>query len=52
VNEHKKNLIKLIEQASHRYSTCQVFGDFAEMAALSISNNIRLDNIAIQEGGA
>jgi type I restriction-modification system DNA methylase subunit len=40
VNEHKKNLIKLIEQASYRHSTWQVFSDFVEMAALSISNSV------------
>jgi type I restriction-modification system DNA methylase subunit len=40
MNEHKKNLIKLIEQASYRHSTWQVFSDFVELAALSISNSV------------
>lgn len=40
MNEHKKNIIKLIEQASYRHSTWQVFSDFVELSALSISNRV------------
>lgn len=44
---HKGNLINLIEQASYRYSTYQVFSDFIELASLSISNSI--DKTKFQE---
>jgi type I restriction-modification system DNA methylase subunit len=40
MNEHKKNIIKLIEQASYRHSAWQVFSDFVELSALSISNSV------------
>jgi type I restriction-modification system DNA methylase subunit len=40
MNEHKRNIIKLIEQASYRHSSWQVFSDFVEMVALSISNSV------------
>lgn len=40
INKHKQNLIKLIQQASYNHSTWQVFSDFVEMAALSISNTV------------
>jgi type I restriction-modification system DNA methylase subunit len=38
--QHKKNLIKLIEQVSYRHSTWKVFSDFVELASLSISNSV------------
>ncbi len=39
---HRRNLIKLIEKAAYRHDTWQVFSDFVEMAALSISNSVDL----------
>ena len=35
-----KSLVKLIEQAAYRHSVWQVFSDFLEMSAVSISNSI------------
>ena len=35
-----KSLVKLIEQAAYRHSVWQVFSDFLEMSAISISNSI------------
>lgn len=37
---HRKNLIKLIEASGYRHSSWQVFSDFVEMAAISISNAV------------
>jgi len=37
---HEREIIKLIEQASRRYGIHQVFNDFLEMAAISISNTV------------
>jgi len=39
---HRRNLIKLIEKVAYRHSTWQVFSDFVEMSALSISNSVDL----------
>jgi hypothetical protein len=36
--DHKRELIKLIQQAAHSRSIYQVFNDFLEMSAISISN--------------
>jgi len=49
MNEHKKNLIKLIEKAAYRFSTWEVFSDFIEMAAISISNSIDLSHYVARE---
>lgn len=37
---HKKELIKLIQQLSHKYGSWQVFEDFLAMSAYSISNSV------------
>jgi hypothetical protein len=37
---HPKELVKLIQQMSHRHHTLDVFSDFVELSALSISNAI------------
>ena len=39
---HRRNLIKLIEKAAYRHSTWQVYSDFVEMSAISISNSVDL----------
>ncbi|MGE4043404.1 MAG: N-6 DNA methylase [Acetobacteraceae bacterium] len=38
--DHRKALLKLIQQTAHRHSTWQVFSDFCELGALSISNAV------------
>ena len=38
--DYKKELIKHIEALRYKYSTWQVFSDFVEMAAISISNSV------------
>lgn len=40
VIDYKKELIKHIEALRYKYSTWQVFSDFVEMAAISISNSV------------
>ncbi len=40
--EHQKDLVKLITGLAYRHSQWQVFADFVEMAALSLSNAIDL----------
>lgn len=42
VKEHQKELVKLITGLSHRHGQWQVFADFVEMGALSISNAVDL----------
>lgn len=37
---HRKNLIKLIEANGRQHGTWQVFSDFVEMAAISLSNAV------------
>ncbi len=37
-NPHSKELVKLIERVSYRHASWQVFSDFIEMAAISLSN--------------
>jgi hypothetical protein len=37
---HRKNLIKLIQTSCHRHDAWQVFSDFVEMSAISISNSV------------
>src|SRR5471032_718428 len=37
---HPKELVKLIQQMNHRHHTLDVFSDFVELSALSISNAI------------
>lgn len=37
---HRKNLIKLIQTNSHRHDSWQVFSDFVEMSAISLSNAV------------
>jgi hypothetical protein len=37
---HRKALIKLIQQTGYRHSTWDVFSDFCEMSAISISNAV------------
>lgn len=39
---HRKNLIKLLEQASRRHHLWEVFGDFIEMSALAMANSVDL----------
>lgn len=39
-NPHSKELIKLIEQVSYRHASWQVFSDFIEIAAISLSNPV------------
>lgn len=39
---HRKNLIKLIEANGHKHGHWQVFSDFVEVAAISISNAVDL----------
>lgn len=39
---HRKNLIKLLEQASRRRHLWEVFGDFIEMGALAMANSVDL----------
>src|SRR5476649_1763772 len=39
-SNHPKELVKLIQQMSHRHHTLDVFSDFVELSALSISNAI------------
>ena len=39
---HRKNLIKLIQTNSHRHDSWQVFSDFVEMSAISLSNAVDL----------
>jgi hypothetical protein len=40
MNQHGNNIIKLIEKLGYRHATWQVFSDFVEMAAISISNAV------------
>ncbi len=40
--DHQKALVKLITELSYRHSQWQVFSDFVEMGALSISNAVDL----------
>src|SRR5690606_21210256 len=46
---HRKNLIKLLEQASRRRHLWDVFGDFVEMAALAVANSIDKAQFAQRE---
>lgn len=46
---HGKALVKLIEQLRYKHSTWQVFSDFVEMAALSVSNSVDLAQHAARE---
>jgi hypothetical protein len=39
---HRKNLIKLLEEASRRRHLWEVFGDFIEMGALAMANSVDL----------
>ena len=39
-DDHRKNLIKLIERSSYRHAKWDVFSDFCELAAISISNAV------------
>jgi hypothetical protein len=41
---HRKALIKLIEQNTYRHDSWRVFGDFVEMAAISLSNSVDLSH--------
>lgn len=38
--DNKKEIIKLISNLGYRHSTWQVFSDFVEMAAISLSNSV------------
>lgn len=38
--DHKKNMVKLFEKLAYRYSTWEVFSDFLEMAAITLSNSV------------
>lgn len=38
-DQHKKALIKLIDQAAYRFDRWRVFSDFVEMAAISLANS-------------
>lgn len=46
---HRKNLIKLIQAFAYRYDRWQVFGDFVEMSAISISNAVDLAQFVRRE---
>lgn len=46
---HRKALIKLLNQASHRHHLWEVFGDFIEMAALALANSCDLTQRASRE---
>lgn len=46
---HRKALIKLIEQNSYRHDRWRVFGDFVELAAISLSNAVDLSQRAARE---
>jgi hypothetical protein len=39
---HRRNLIKLLEEASRRRHLWEVFGDFIEMGALAMANSVDL----------
>ncbi|MEH6566210.1 MAG: N-6 DNA methylase [Halopseudomonas sp.] len=39
---HRKALVKLLQQASHRHHLWEVFGDFIEMAAIALANSTDL----------
>ena len=39
---HRKALIKLLNQASHRHHLWEVFGDFIEMSAIALANSTDL----------
>lgn len=38
--DHKNKLIKLIEKAAYRHGTWEIFSDFVEIAAITISNSV------------
>lgn len=46
---HRKNLIRLIQACAYRYDRWQVFSDFVEMSAISISNAVDLAQFAGRE---
>jgi len=45
--DHQQELVKLISSLAYRHSAWQVFADFAEMAAISLSNAV---DVAQREG--
>lgn len=47
--DHQKALVKLITGLSHRHSQWQVFSDFAEMGAISISNAVDIGQLQRRE---
>lgn len=42
--QHRKNIIKLMQENSYRHPLYDVFRDFIEMAALAVSNSVDLAN--------
>jgi N-6 DNA methylase len=48
--DHQKELVKLIGGLAYRHSQWQVFSDFAEMAAISISNAVDIGPREKREG--
>jgi type I restriction-modification system DNA methylase subunit len=48
-SDHKKNLVKLIVQASYRHGTWKVFSDFVELSALTISNSVDKMQFKVRE---
>lgn len=42
--QHRKNIIKLMQENSYRHPLYDVFRDFTEMAALAVSNSVDLAN--------
>ncbi len=48
-DQHRKNMIKLLEQNSRRHHLWEVFSDFVEMGALAMSNSIDLAQHAERE---
>lgn len=46
---HRANLIKLIRQNGYRHDTWQIFADFVEMAAISLSNAVDRQQFEVRE---
>jgi len=47
--EHKKNMIKLFEKVAYKNSLWQVYSDFLEMAAITLSNSVDFINRSKRE---
>jgi len=42
--DHQKDLVKAVQDLGYRHGHWQIFADFVEMAAISLSNAIDLTN--------